>query len=388
MNVRNYIIGIDASNVEGGAITQLTEIFYAIAPLDYANIRFVIWGKSKFKYAFFGKPNVEFIANDNVTANYLARCKWAFYTLPRQIKIKKIDNLLVPGGVFFRKSCSVTSICQNMLPFEYPEMIRFFPRPRFFKFLLLRFLHIVSFSRSDGVIFLSEYAKKHVANNKFVDLKSSCVIPHGINKEFFNEKKSNIKGEIKLENKRYDIVYVSTIDLYKHQDKVISAISGLRDDGYDIRVDFFGSAYNPALVKLRKKLNIVDSDQSWARYHGMVKYEELPAIYENYDFALFASSCENLPNIVLETMASGLPLLSSYMGPMPDIIKDGGIYFDPLSIEDIKEKLLEGINNPTRLIDKALIAKQIALNYSWEKTAKETIAYLTKIVDQKTSNLE
>ena len=87
-------------------------------------------------------------------------------------------------------------------------------------------------------------------------------------------------------------------------------------------------------------------------------------------------------------MASGLPLLSSDMGPMPDIIKDGGIYFNPVSIEDIKEKLLEGINNPTRLINKAIIAKEIALNYSWENTAKETIAYLTKIVDQKALNLE
>lgn len=388
MNVRNYTIGIDASNVEGGAITHLTEMFYVISPFDYANIKFVIWGKSKFKYAFFDKPNVEFIENDNVTTNYLARCKWGFYTLPRQIKIKKIDNLLVPGGIFFRKSCCVTTICQNMLPFEYREMIRFFARPRFFKFLLLRFLHIVSFSRSDGVIFLSDYARKHVANNKFVNLKSSCVIPHGINKEFFNENKSNVKRELKLTNKRYNIVYVSTIDLYKHQDKVISAISGLRDVGHDIRVDFFGSAYEPALVKLRRKLSIVDPDSSWARYHGVVKYEELPAIYKNYDFAIFASSCENLPNIVLETMASGLPLLSSDMGPMPDIIKDGGIYFNPVSIEDIKEKLLEGINNPTRLLNKAIIAKQIALNYSWENTAKETIAYLTEIVDQKALNLE
>jgi glycosyltransferase involved in cell wall biosynthesis len=142
------------------------------------------------------------------------------------------------------------------------------------------------------------------------------------------------------------------------------------------------------LVKLRRKLSIVDPDSSWARYHGVVKYEELPAIYKNYDFAIFASSCENLPNIVLETMASGLPLLSSDIGPMPDIIKDGGIYFNPVSIEDIKEKLLEGINNPTRLLNKAIIAKQIALNYSWENTAKETIAYLTEIVDQKALNLE
>ena len=292
------------------------------------------------------------------------------------------------GGIFFRKSCCVTTICQNMLPFEYSEMMRFFARPRFFKFLVLRFLHIVSFNRSDGVIFLSDYAKNYVINNNFVNLKSYCVIPHGIKKDFFNENKPNIKRKINSANKRYSIIYVSTIDLYKHQDKVLSAISELRDAGHNINIDFFGSAYAPALVILKMKMSIVDPDSSWAIYHGVVKYEELPTIYENYDFAIFASSCENLPNIVLEKMASGLPLLSSDRGPMPDIIKDGCIYFNPISINDIKEKILEGLNNPSKLFDKALIAKQIALNYSWENTSKETIAYLTEIINQKASKLE
>ena len=382
MNARNYTIGIDASNLEGGAITHLTEIFNAIPSSNYGNIKFVIWGKKKFKYSFANKSNVDFIESDKITKSYLARFKWAFFTLPKQVKRKQIDNLLVPGGFFFRKVCCVTTICQNMLPFQYREILRFFGRPIFFKFLVLRFLHIVSFNRSDGVIFLSDYAKNQVVNNIFVNISSSCVIPHGINKEFFNKKEEKLKSGKTLENKIYNIVYVSTIDLYKHQDKVVCAIGELRDNGHDIRIDFFGSSYPPALEKLRMKLSKVDPDSSWARYHSVVKYEDLPAIYKKYDFSIFASSCENLPNVVLEIMASGLPLLSSNMGPMPDLIKDGGIYFNPLSVEDIKEKVLEGINNPIKLHNKSIIAQQIASNYSWENTAKETIAYLIAIVDQ------
>ena len=388
MNDGNYTIGIDASNAEGGAITNLTEMFYAMPSSNYRNIKFVVWGKSKFKHAFENKSNFEFIECDQITKSYLARIKWGFFTLPEQVKRKKIDNLFVLGGFFFRKACCVTTICQNMLPFQYGEMLRFFGRPIFFKFLILRLLHIVSFNRSDGVIFLSDFAKQKVVNNIFVNINSSCIIPHGIKKEFFKENKGNVKSDKTLENKIFNIVYVSTIDLYKHQDKVVSAISELRDNGHDIRIDFFGSSYLPALEKLRMQLSKVDPDSSWARYHGLVKYEDLPARYENYDFSIFASSCENLPNVVLEIMASGLPLLSSNMGPMPDVIKDGGIYFNPLSVEDIKEKVLEGINNPIKLHNKSIIAQQIASNYSWDSTAKETIAYLIAIVDRAKLNLE
>ena len=62
MNARNFTIGIDASNAEGGAITHLTEMFYAIPSSNYRDIKFVIWGKSKFNFVILDFVNIVFVS--------------------------------------------------------------------------------------------------------------------------------------------------------------------------------------------------------------------------------------------------------------------------------------------------------------------------------------
>ena len=39
-------------------------------------------------------------------------------------------------------------------------------------------------------------------------------------------------------------------------------------------------------------------------------------------------------------MASGLPIACSNVGSMPEILQDGGVYFNPIDVESI-EKALE-----------------------------------------------
>ena len=53
------------------------------------------------------------------------------------------------------------------------------------------------------------------------------------------------------------------------------------------------------------------------------------AVLKRAHLFVFASSCENMPNTLVEAMASGLPIACSDRGPMPEILRDGGTYFDP-----------------------------------------------------------
>ena len=55
---------------------------------------------------------------------------------------------------------------------------------------------------------------------------------------------------------------------------------------------------------------------------GEVPHRDLPEHLFRADLFVFASSCENLPNIVIEAMAAGLPIASSRRPPMPEVLED------------------------------------------------------------------
>ena len=73
----------------------------------------------------------------------------------------------------------------------------------------------------------------------------------------------------------------------------------------------------------------------FAVYAGAVPFEQIEHAYHKADGFIYASTCENMPNIVIEAMSSGLPILSSNYGPMPEFLKDACLYFDPTSVESI-----------------------------------------------------
>ena len=59
-------------------------------------------------------------------------------------------------------------------------------------------------------------------------------------------------------------------------------------------------------------------------YLGSINHEDLPDYYKGAKINIFASTCENCPNILLEAMSSGRPVFCSTHMPMPEF----GLHFD------------------------------------------------------------
>ena len=96
--------------------------------------------------------------------------------------------------------------------------------------------------------------------------------------------------------------------MYKHQWHVAEAVANLRRAGVPVVLeDLLGPAYPAALRRLQKALKRVDPHGDCITYHGPKSYSGLHTWYHQADAFVFASSCENMPNILLEAMAAGLP---------------------------------------------------------------------------------
>ena len=112
---------------------------------------------------------------------------------------------------------------------------------------------------------------------------------------------------------------------------------------------------------------------------GHIKHEDIPKLIKDSDIFIFASSCENMPNTLVEAMASGIPIACSNRGPMPEILRDGGIYFDPENVDSIKDALELMINDTEMRLKLATKSKYYSNDYSWKICSEKTFNYLSEI---------
>jgi glycosyltransferase involved in cell wall biosynthesis len=367
------VLGIDASSIRsGGGLTHLVELLRHAEPAKFGFSKVVIWSSS-------------------ATLNRIGHQEWL---------IKKSHPLLqrsVPFMVFWQRAilrkalcneqCDIllttcatdggfrptVSMCQNLLPFEAEEANRYGASWMRLRLRILTITQSKSFRNSVGVIFLSEYSKNTVS--KLLKLHvTSPVIPHGVNEMFFKGVSRQYGTEIGTKI----ITYVSIIDEYKHQWQVAQAVVELAKAGYKIRLKLIGTAYRPALRKLKMVLDREKEYEDIVEFEGAVDYVKLPDIYASSDIIVFASTCETFGMILLEAMASGRPIACSNRSSMPEILAGAGIYFDPLDVESIKNAIQYLCTNEKKAEILGAMARERARSYSWKKCSDSTFSYLSK----------
>jgi glycosyltransferase involved in cell wall biosynthesis len=377
-------IVIDATNIrEGGGVTHLANILKHVNESLIENTFVTILGS---RFTLNNIPDRRFIVKEHrriFERNYYIRAFWLVLFLNRFLRKQNADLLFAPGGILYTNFRPVVAMSQNALLFETKEANRYFFSITYCRLLLLRFLQKKSFQFSDGFIFLSEYAR-----NRFKEIGwtahqhkkfSFSVIPHGV-EPFVNEIVDFVVKESAFSAERpFKIIFVSIIDLYKHQDKVVLAVAKLNEKGIFVEMHFVGSASSFAFKKYQNTIQLIDPVyRDKIIYHGFLNRNEQLLIYKKMDLCLFASTCENMPNIVLEKMSTGLPIVSSSKGPMPEILKDSAIYFDPESIDSIAEAIAIVYKSGNLRYQLSKKSFELSKQYTWSKCANDTFAFLKK----------
>ena len=78
-------------------------------------------------------------------------------------------------------------------------------------------------------------------------------------------------------------------------------------------------------------------------------------------------------------MTVGLPIACSNRSCMPEVIKDGGVYFDPEDSDSMADAIEKIIRNAGLRRAIAARARKLAEQYSWTRCADETFSYIAKI---------
>jgi glycosyltransferase involved in cell wall biosynthesis len=374
-------LAIDASNISsGGGLTHLVQMLNAVDPVASRIHSVDIWtSKSvaeKLPVRDWMITHSPFWCNSGLTLRAIGQQ----LLLPLSIKKIGCQILFSPGGTIPSwSSTPVVTMSQNMLPFS-PDQVMLFGRWSVmrFKMNILTRLQGRAFRKSQGIVFLTEYAQNTINSLLEIAHVTSTVISHGVEERFYNHLK--IQGEFNVSGRPVlRLLYVSIQMPYKHHIEVIDAVVELRRRGILVELQMAGGGFGFYGQKVKDHCVAVDPDENYIHNLGHVSFEELHILYAKADIFIFASSCENLPNILIEAMASGLPIACSDKGPMPEVLGDAGLYFNPESVDSIAGAIEALVKNPElrkTIASKALDKAQI---YSWENCARETMSFLTHI---------
>ncbi|WP_137128663.1 MSMEG_0565 family glycosyltransferase [Rhizobium sp. FY34] len=107
---------------------------------------------------------------------------------------------------------------------------------------------------------------------------------------------------------------------------------------------------------------------------GAVADEDMPALFRLADTLVFPSVTEGFGLVVLEAMASGVPVVVSSIAPFTEYLTpDDALWCDPLDPASIAQAMIQALAEPVRqkLRPRGL---QIGARHSWERTAEAHIA--------------
>ena len=243
---------------------------------------------------------------------------------------------------------------------------------------ILKRVMLRSMADAGLTIFISDHARRTI--EALTRVGNPVTIPHGIN-EAFRTHAQTLQRPAWLPTGEY-LLYVSRFDVYKHQFEVASAFAALPSD--------LASRYKLLLVGETDEV-LVRNVTELARNKGLeeqilvvgpVAYADLPAAYHHATVNLFASSCENCPNILLEALGAGRPVLSSDVMPMPEFGVDAVGYFSPTDPKSICDALLRVLRDESHRNELAAAAIRRSADFDWANTSQKTWQHITGLVTQ------
>ena len=158
---------------------------------------------------------------------------------------------------------------------------------------------------------------------------------------------------------------------------VIKAFKKVHDNFPESSLGIVGDgSQRVALEKLVADFNLTGS----VTFYGKIEHSEIQNYYDQYDIYINASNADNLPGVILEAFASGLPVVSTGAGGIPYMVEDGltGLLVGIGDYEGLGEKVIELVKDPglaSMLVNNARIECQ---KYSWDNVKTVLIPLLER----------
>ncbi|WP_445736992.1 glycosyltransferase family 4 protein [Mariniflexile sp.] len=261
--------------------------------------------------------------------------------------------------------------------------MRFKKYPETYGFLRLKYLEyavVKSVKTSKSIIAISNFTKGELMSEYNINENKITVIHEAVNKENFNINSVKFTQKLKDKGIKKDnyLLCVGHVEPRKNYERLIIAFDKLVDKkNIDKKLVIVGKEnfkVEPTMKLINQSDNVV--------YLGWVDFGELLWLYQNCLFHVFPSYYEGFGFPILEAAIFSKMTVGSNAASIPEIAGDGGIYFDPFSINSIYNNLVNVIEDESLLNEKIEKTRKNLNNYSWNKNAQKTYELYKSIIEK------
>jgi len=308
------------------------------------------------------------------------RLMWERFALTQSVNDENPDiyhnpDYTAPPGII-----SPIVVTVHDLSFKY------FPDGLSFKAKILYNLTVPrSIERATLAIADSHFTKSEIKRAGWKNVNDIRVVHLGVDEIFFNTiADEEMESVLKQHNlQRGYILYLGALDKRKNIISILHAYSKLKNEGVKIPKlvlageDIGGGAQlTNEILKLRLGNDVLRI--------GFISHEHIRHIYKGASMFVFPSHYEGFGLPPLEAMACGVPVITSDSASLPEVVGDAGFMVPVGHIPPLAEAMRIFITDNKIHEEYSLKAKERAKNFTWQKTAKETMeVYLEAVNKQK-----
>jgi len=242
----------------------------------------------------------------------------------------------------------------------------------FFSFYLRMLLYLIYSHSYDLFIVPSSCAYNALSKIPFFRIKYAIFLHYGFSKDSFKIKRYEETFREKI------ILCVARVTPIKGQDLLINTFKELAKDFKGWSLIFVGKIedeqYYNKLINLSEELS-----NKRIFFYLNINDSDLEKLYEKASIFCLPSYIEGFPNVRIEAIGKGLPVITSDAGCGEDFSKMGVIIFKRGDKEDLKGKLRLLMSNEN--VRKNIVYEEQKHIYSYEEYAKKILAEYEKFIN-------
>ena len=200
------------------------------------------------------------------------------------------------------------------------------------------------------------------------------VIPNGVDLKVF----TNSNERIPLDGDPA-VLFIGHFARLKGIDILIQAIAKLKPQLPNIKLHLVGRGNDKYFANIAKKEGIEEQ----VIFHSWATQSKAASYYKSADICVFPSRHEGFGIVILEAMASGIPVIASDIPSFREILSDGvdGKLFEKENVEALADAIITLYTNSKLRTQLSHNATRKVTQYSWDKIADKYISLYNSLIE-------